>query len=103
MAKVINITDKLSSEKPKIVLGEKTYEVNDSMETVLKFQELAQNSTTDNMEAAIKLSLGDKAAKELNIKKMSIQNFRVLTIAILAAMQNIEYEEAEARFQKAQQ
>lgn len=103
MAKVINITDKLSLDKPKIVLGEKTYEVNDSMETVLKFQELAQNSTTDNMEAAIKLSLGDKAAKELNIKKMSIQNFRVLTIAILAAMQNIEYEEAEARFQKLQQ
>lgn len=103
MAKVINITDKLSLERPTIVIGENSYPVNDSMETVLKFQELALDATVENMEKAIKLALGDAASKELNIKKMSIPNFKVLSTAILAAMQNIEYEEAESRFRKAEQ
>jgi hypothetical protein len=100
MGKVINITDKLSKEKPSIVIGDETYEVNDGMETVLKFEELAAVSNMDSFKEAVKLSLGKKAVEELNIQKWSIGNFKVLMIAILAAMQGLEYEEAEARFQK---
>ena len=102
LAKVINITEKLSKEAPQIQVGEKKYSVNDSMETVLKFQELASDSTLDSMNNAIKISLGEEAAKELEVTSMSISNFKVLSIAILAAMQGITYEEAEARFQKAE-
>ncbi|WHH58486.1 hypothetical protein [Petroclostridium sp. X23] len=99
MAKIINITDKLSSEKPKIVIGDKEYTVNDGMETVLKFEELASDSSADNMVQAIELSLGADAVKELQVRKMSISNFKVLTIAIMAAVQGIEYDEAAKRFQ----
>jgi hypothetical protein len=98
VAKIINITDKLGAGRPKIVIGEKEYEVNDSMEAVLKFEELAAEATSESMTKAIETSLGGAAIKELDIKKMSVLNFRVLTIAIMAAMQGMEYEEAEARF-----
>lgn len=100
MSKVINITDKLSDEKPQIQIGTKKYTVNDGIATVLKFEELAAVGTTDSMVEAITTALGEKAAKELNIKNMPIANFKVLSIAIMAAVQGIEYEEAAARFRK---
>lgn len=96
---VINITDKLTYEKPKLQIGEKEYEVNNSMETMLKFEELMSNSTLANMEKAISVTLGEKAVKELDIIKMSMDNFRVISIAIMAAIQGISYEDADTRFQ----
>ena len=98
MGQIINITEKLSSSKPKIVIGEKKYEVNHDIETVLKFEELAVVATGENMVKAIEISMGKEAAKELNVKKMSVPNFKVLTVALLAAMQGISYDEAEKRF-----
>lgn len=97
---VINISDKLSNEKPRLKIGEKEYEINNSMETMTKFEELMDNSTIANMEKAVAVSLGEESAKELNIKQMSIDNFKVVTTAILAGIQGITYEEAEARFHK---
>jgi hypothetical protein len=99
MAKIINITNKLSNEKALVVIGDEKYFVNDSMEAVLKFEELATDSSLPNLNKAIELALGKQAVKELEINKMSILNFKVITTAILAAMQDITYEEAEARFQ----
>lgn len=98
MSKVINITDKLNSEKPKIVIGEKEYPVNDDFESVLKFEELSAESTGQGLEKAMEIALGAKAAKEINIKKMSVANIKVLSIAVMAAVQGLSYEEAEARF-----
>lgn len=100
MAKVINITDKLSTEKPTIVIKGKEYPVNDGMGTVLKFEELVVTSSIDSMITALELSLGEKAVEEIGTKEMSLANFKVLMTAILACMQGIEYEEAEARFPK---
>ena len=99
-SKVINITDKLSDEKPVIVAGEKEYEVNASMETVLKFEELAAESTAESFKSAFNIALGEEATKELKLTKMSLANMKVWMIAIMAAMQGMEYEEAEARFRK---
>lgn len=100
MAKIINITDKLSQERPKIIIGEHEFEVNDSMMTVMKFEELLNDSTTDGFKKAITLSLGEDAADKLKFDELSVGNFKVVTIAILAAMQGVEYEEAEKRFQQ---
>ena len=98
MAKIINITDRLSIIKPVIVIGEKSYPVNDEMGTVLKFEELVVTSSIYSMIKALELSLGEKAVEEIGAKEMSLANFKVLMTAILACMQGIEYEEAEARF-----
>lgn len=98
MAKVINITDKFNTEKPKIVIGEDEYEVDDGVETVLKFQELSEDMSIPNLIKAFNMALGEDKTEKLNLKSLSIKNFRVLTIAVMAAMQSIDYEEAEARF-----
>jgi len=100
MAKIINISDKLSKDKPVITIGDKSYEVNDSMANVMKFEELAADSKSESMLKAIELSLGAEAAEEIGIQDMSITNFKVIITAILAAMQDVTYEEAEARFPK---
>lgn len=100
MAKIINITDKLSSEKPKIIIGENEFEVNNSMMTVMKFEELLNDSTTEAFKKAITLSLGEDAVDKLNFEELSVENFKIVTVAILAAMQGIDYEEAEKRFQQ---
>ena len=101
MAKMINITDRMSKEQLILVYGDKQYVVNDGMGAVLKFEELVTKGTSESFVEAIKVSLGDKAAKELNIMSLTIENFKVLSIAILALMQGITYEEADARFQEA--
>jgi hypothetical protein len=100
MAKVINITDKLSNEKPVIVIGDKKYPVNNTMAAVMKFEELSMAGTQDKFKEAFKIALGEKNAKEIGVETMSIPNFKVLNIAILAAMQDLDYDEAAARFQK---
>ena len=100
MAKILNISNKLSLDRPKIIIGNKEYEVNDGLSTVLKFEELvSETSGVDSMLRAITVALGEKAAKEIDIESMSLSNFKVVVVAILAAMQDIEYEEAEKRFQ----
>lgn len=100
MAKILNISSKLSLDRPKIIIGNKEYEVNDGLSTVLKFEELvSETSGVDSMLGAITVALGEKAAKEIDIESMSLSNFKVVVVAILAAMQDIEYEEAEKRFQ----
>lgn len=98
MAKMINISDKFNSNKPVLVINEKEYNVNDSIEVVLKFEELSSNNSTGAMMDAIDLALGENASQEIGVKQMSISNFKVLVTGIMAAMQDSTYEEAAARF-----
>ena len=103
MANIINITDKLSTEKPAIVIGNKTFTINDGMGTVMKFEEMLTNTTMSGLMEALKVALGDETVKDLDVTNMSFLNFQVLTVAILASMQGLSYEEADARFRKKNQ
>jgi|GEM_PF-4660072 len=100
MPKNINITDLLSNEQPTIQIGEKQYPVNNSIEAVMKFEELATDGNSKNLLNAIKSALGDKAYDEIGVGTLPLPNIRVLTTAILAATQGIAYEDAAARFQQ---
>jgi hypothetical protein len=100
MAKIINISDKLSFEKPCIQVGEKTYTVNDSLETVMKFEEVYGDGDAQGMLECLKVALGEAAYDELQFGKMSFKNIQVWFLAINAAMQDLTYEETEARFHK---
>lgn len=97
MSRVINITDKLSNDKPSITIGEKSYEINDTLEVVFKFEEVASTGNKGAIDA-LKMALGEKACKEIGVEKLSINNFKVLMTALMAAMQGVSYEDAEARF-----
>ena len=102
MSKVISITDKLDPSRPQIEINGKNYEVDDSLYAVLKFEELQRGATSQTMVEAFEIALGKEACEELNVQKWSVPNFKVLTTAVLAAMQGMEYDEAEARFQAAE-
>ena len=98
MAKIINISDKLSLEKPCIQVGDKTYTVNDSLETVLKFEEAYGDGDMTSMLECLKVAIGPEAAAELNFEGMSFRNIQVWFLAVNAAMQDMTYEDVEARF-----
>lgn len=100
MAKIINISDKLSLDKPVIQVGDKKYTVNDSLETVLKFEENYGDGDTHSMLECMKVALGEEAYKEMCFEKMSFKNIQVWFFAVMAAMQDMTYDEVEARFQK---
>ena len=100
MAKIINISDKLSQEKPCIQVGDKTYPVNDSLETVLKFEEVYGDGDMHSMLECMKLAIGSKAYTDMKFEKMSFKNIQVWFLAVMAAMQDVEYEELEERFRK---
>lgn len=100
MAKIINISDKLSLARPSIQVGEKTYPVNDSLETVMKFEEVYGDGDTQSMLECMKVALGETAYDELDFVHTSFQNIQVWFMAVMAAMQGVEYEEVEARFQQ---
>lgn len=100
MSKIINISDKLSNDKPMITIGEKEYVVNDSIETVLKFEESYGQGSLQCMLDCLRVALGKEAYDTLSFKKMSFDNVRVWFLAIVAAMQGMTYEEAEERFRQ---
>lgn len=102
MSKIINITDKFSNEQPSIQIGDKIYPVNNGISAMLAFEEAATGGV-DGILNAMKGALGEKAYKEIGVPDLSFANIKVLASAVLAAMTDITYEEAAARFQGQQQ
>lgn len=98
MAKIINISDKLSNEKPKLLIGDVEYTINNGMSTMLKFEECLSKQDISSMVKAVELVIGEEEAKQIGINEMTFEDFKVIVIAITAAMQNVDYEEAEKRF-----
>ncbi|MCF6461498.1 hypothetical protein [Clostridium sp. Cult3] len=105
MSKVYDISAKLTNEKPKIQIAEnKIYEVDNRKNTILKMQQMLQKADIDDLDfldEAIEMLLGEKAAKELAEMDLSIKNYQVIFVTIVAAIQEIEYEQAEGMFRKA--
>ena len=100
MAKIINISDKLSTEKPCITVGDKTYEVNDSLKTVMKFEETYGDGDIQSMIECMAVALGEQAYNEIGFDNMSFSNIKVWFLAVMAALQDLPYDEVEARFRK---
>lgn len=98
MSKIINITDKFSKDLPSIQIGEKQYPVNNGISAMLAFEEAATGGIAGVLKA-LEGAFGKKAYKEIGIEEMSMANIMVVSSAVLAAMTDISYEEAAARFQ----
>lgn len=105
MSKVIDISAKLTNERPKLKLSEdKVYEIDDRKNTILEMYQKMQEGNINDLELldeVIGLLLGEKAAKEIDEMNLSIKDYQTIVIAIMAAIQEIEYEQAEAMFRKA--
>lgn len=97
----IDISSRLSHEKQTITVAEgKTYEVDCGAETMLKAQDIfKKDDGLTGLFKIIELLLGKQALKEIKEMKIKVNDLRIITIAIMAQVNEVSYEEMEKRFQ----
>jgi hypothetical protein len=106
MAKVYDITSKLTNEKPVIKIDEgHQYEVDTTKNTALKLQLAYKDETLNDIEKldrVVELALGKDALKYLNSLNLPLAAYTTVTTAIMAATNEMSMEEAEAEVAKQQ-
>lgn len=104
MSKIIDISAKLTNERPLLKLSEdKIYEIDDRKNNIILLNQKMQGEDLNDllvMDEMIEIVLGEKAAKEINGMNLPIVAYQSIMIAIMAAVTGEEYEVAEARFLK---
>ena len=104
MSKIIDISAKLTNERPRLKLAEdKIYDIDDRKNTIILLNQKMQGSDTNDIDAIdemIGVVLGEEAAKEINDMNLPMAAYQSIMIAIMAAVTGEEYDIAEARFRK---
>lgn len=104
MSKIIDISAKLTNERPKLKLAEdKIYEIDDRKNTIILLNQKIQDTDVNDVNAIdemISVVLGEKAAKEIDEMNLPMAAYQSIMIAIMAAVTGEDYEVAEARFRK---
>ncbi len=107
MVKMIDISAKLTSERPKLKLAEdKVYEIDDRKNTILKLNQKMKGGSIEDLafiDEIVALTLGKKAAKEIDAMDLSMAAYQNIMLAIMAAVMGESFEVAEARFRKERQ
>ena len=104
MSKKYDLINRLKSanEKPFITIAEgMSYEINNSKTTAIHLQALSEDDTLkdfDKMDKMFEITLGKKAAKEINEKDFSTEALGIILEAIMAGMAGEELKEVEKRF-----
>ena len=76
MAKIIDITDKLSfDEKPKIKIKDKIFEVDDSAVTMLKILPNLDDVTPAKIYTIFEMLFGEKERKDIEKMKLNFNDF----------------------------
>lgn len=103
MSKVIDISGRLTEEKPKLKISEdKIYEIDDRKNTVIKFEQETKNVGVEDIgfiDTMVETFLGKKAAKEINDMELSMGAYQSISIAIMSAITQEDYKVAEKRYQ----
>ncbi|NGP62704.1 hypothetical protein FLT15_31845 [Paenibacillus thiaminolyticus] len=103
MAKTIDITSRLTNERPVLKLGEgKEYRIDNRKNTVLAIQ-AKMDAGDGSLDEVLELALGKEAVKEINESDISFGDYQVILIAALAGAMDEDYEVIEARFLAAKQ
>lgn len=105
MAKHIDISSRITMERPTVTFCGKTYEVNNTKNTMLLLQQYMSEDHGDieTVGRTLEMLLGKDAAAELDALNLPLDEIKTVFIAVMAAASGEDYEEAEARFQKSQQ
>ena len=103
MANSIDISAKLKKEPIKIKLTEdKEYTVDNSAETFVIVQDKLKDKefSIEVMYEVIEILMGKDALKEIKDMKLSVNGIESVIIGLMAAINEISYEEIEKRFPK---
>lgn len=103
MSNSIDISAKLKKEPIKIKLTEdKEYEVDNSAETFVIVQDKLKDKefSIEVMNEVIEILMGKDALKDIKDMKLSVKGIESVIIGLMAAINEISYEEMEKRFPK---
>lgn len=104
MAKIYDLTAKLTNERPKIKLSDELeFEVDDRKNTVLEIEAMMNSETINSLEAidqALEKFLGKEVVEEINKLDLSIANYQTIFTTVMAAAMGEDVETVESRFQE---
>lgn len=105
MAKTIDISSKLTKERPKLKLAEdKVFEINNSKDAVLILNQKIEESDLNDvkqLDEILSIALGQEAVDEINKMNLPFSDYQTIFLACIAGMLNEDFEVVEARFQRA--
>ena len=103
-ARIIDLTDKFTTEKPAIKIGEKEYQVDNSTENVLSLNKIdTSKNETDYILEYLNKTLGEKAVQEINILNYPFSVLMELFYAVTSAITEEDIETIRTRFQKSKE
>lgn len=104
MARNIDLSNKLSNDRPTIIIGGNTYTVNDEKTNVLLMNEELKKgeSASEVIDKTISLLLGKKALKEIDEMGLGISQYTIIFYGLIACVNDISIEEAQERFRQQQ-
>lgn len=103
MGKIIDISAKLCVEDKFLQVAEgKDFKIDDRKNTVIKANKMIQDDPNDPeiIDKIIRLTLGEKAFKEIEAMNLPFSAYQSVFIGIMAAIQDKSYEEVEKSFRK---
>lgn len=104
MTKTIDITSRLTREKPVLKIGDKEYQIDNSKNAVFTVQAKMDQDIRDTaLDDVLEILLGKKAVQEINKSDISFADYQIIFIAAMAGAMNEEFEVIEARFQASKQ
>lgn len=99
-AKIFDLTEKCTTEKPILKIGDKEYQIDNSVEKALKIGNIDNNlSQNDYVIKFLNETLGEKAVQEMNIMKYSVGTLMEIFYAVTSAITEEDVETIKARFQ----
>lgn len=107
MAKTIDISSKLTNERPRLKLAEGVEFVIDNRKNTMlilnqKIQETDLNDLSD-LDGILELLLGKEAAQKIGEMDITFSDYQTIFIACMAGAMGEEYETVEARFRRARE
>jgi hypothetical protein len=104
MAKIYATDGKLIADGfPQIQIGDKLFKVDNRKSTYDACQKAVEKAKGNEERVILEYCLGKEQLKEIDAMDLTIKGFMNLLTYVQAALFDITFEEAEARFQKAQQ
>lgn len=106
MAKVYNIMNKLTNEKPVLKIDEDhEYKINNSKNNAIYIQSLVKNKDKQGndievLDKILKASLPKEAFEYIESLDLSLDAYSVIVNAIMAGISNLELDEIEELNQK---
>ncbi|MGN1412457.1 MAG: hypothetical protein ACI4WH_08150 [Oscillospiraceae bacterium] len=103
-ARIIDLTEKFTTEKPVLKIGEKEYQVDNSTENVLSLNKIdTSTSEADYILEYLNKTLGEETVREINILKYPFGVLMELFYAVTSAITEEDIETIRTRFQKSKE